>query len=208
MKVAGGTGLTTKPAQAGRRLALGCALVVTLVIIVPIAAGVIIFASQTGTSDFVETDPIPAGPPFELTGAGIREYVAAFDETFDDTEVVRTVFYDGYVVSWVPQDDGKVAIWDYRDGAFDQLGDPMDDDTVESTVDLADLKPGKVMSLVREGQSTLGVEPVTTTYVIYDGDIFEGTPQVVVYVTNEESESGYLIGDLDGNVLQRSVATD
>ena len=38
-----------------------------------------------------------------------------------------TVFYDAYVVSWVPQDDGKVALWNYVDGAFDQLGDPMDD---------------------------------------------------------------------------------
>ena len=36
------------------------------------------------------------------------------------------MFYDGYVVSWVPQDDGKVALWNYVDGAFDQLGDPMD----------------------------------------------------------------------------------
>ena len=110
-----GKGVTTKPSQAGRKVALGCALIVALFVIVPIAAGVIIFAAQTSsTPGVVETDPIPAGPPFELTGAGIRAYVAAFDETFDDTRVVRSVFYDGYVVSWVPQDDGKVALWNYR----------------------------------------------------------------------------------------------
>ena len=52
---------------------------------------------------------------------------------------MRTVFYDGYVVSWVPQDDGKVAIWNYLDGAFDQLGDPMTDTADTAPVDLADL---------------------------------------------------------------------
>ena len=203
-KVAGGTGLTTKPAQAGRKVALGCALVVALFVILPIAAGVIIFAAQTNTPDFVDTDPIPAGPPFELTGAGLREYIAAFEETFDDTEVVRTVFYDAYVVSWVPQDDGKVALWNYVDGAFDQLGDPMSDTVDTAPVDLADLRPAKVMALVREGEATLGVEQ-PTTYVIFDRDIIDDTPHVMVYLTNDDGQSGYLVGDLDGNVLQRSA---
>ena len=151
--VAAGTGLTTKANPAGRRIAIGCGAVGLLFFIVPIIFGVVLFASQSGDT-FIgeETDPIPAGPPFELSGSGLREYVAAFEETFDDTEVVRTVFYDGYVVSWVPQDDGKVAIWNYVDGAFGQLGDPMDDDVDSAPVDLADLKPAKVMSLVREAR--------------------------------------------------------
>ena len=117
---------------------------------------------------------------------------------------MRTVFYDGYVVSWVPQDDGKVAIWNYVDGAFGQLGDPMDDDVDSAPVDLADLKPAKVMSLVREAEA-LGVEGDVTTYVIYDRDMIEDVPHVMVYVSNEEGESGYVIGDLDGNVLQTST---
>ena len=41
-----------------------------------------------------------------------------------------------------------------------------------------------------------------TTYVIYDRDMIEDVPHVMVYVSNEEGESGYVIGDLDGNVLQ------
>ena len=204
-KAAGGTGPTTKAAQTGRKVALGCALVVALFVILPIAAGVIIFAAQSNTPDFVDTDPIPAGPPFELTGAGLREYIAAFEETFDDTAVVRTVFYDGYVVSWVPQDDGKVAIWNYLDGAFDQLGDPMSDNEDTAPVDLADLRPAKVMALVREGEATLGVEEPNTTYVIYDRDVIDDTPHVMVYLTNDDGQSGYLIGDLDGNVLTTSA---
>ena len=89
---------------------------------------------------------------------------------------MRTVFYDGYVVSWVPQDDGKVALWNYLDGAFDQLGDPMCDTADTAPVDLADLRPAKVMALVREGESTLGVEQPATTYVIFDRDIIDDTP--------------------------------
>jgi hypothetical protein len=195
------TGRTTKPTQAGRKVVVGCALVVALFIVLPIAAGVIIFAAQTNSGTVAEADPIPAGPPFELTGAGIREYVAAFDETFDDTRVVRTVFYDAYVVSWVPHDDGEVALWNYVDGAFDQLGDPMSDTTDTAPVDLSDLKPAKVMALVREGESTLGVEQPATTYVIYDRDVIDGTPHVMVYLSNDDGQSGYLIGDLEGNVL-------
>jgi hypothetical protein len=117
---------------------------------------------------------------------------------------VRTVFYDGYVVSWVPQDDGKVAIWNYVDGVFGQLGEPMDDDVDSAAVDLADLKPAKVMSLVREAQA-LGVEGDVTTYVIYDRDMIEDVPHVMVYVSNEDGESGYVIGDLDGNVLRTTT---
>ena len=66
------------------------------------------------------------------------------------------------------------------------------------------LKPGKVMSLVRAAQA-LGVEGNVTTYVIYDRDVIEGIPHVMVYVTNDEGESGYVIGDLDGKVLQTTT---
>ena len=152
--VAAGTGLTTKASPAGRKIALGCALSGRCSSSCRSSSGVVCSRPRAATPSSSRTDPIPAGPPFELSGAGLREYVAAFEETFDDTEVVRTVFYDGYVVSWVPQDDGKVAIWNYVDGAFGQLGDPMDDDVDTAPVDLADLKPAKVMSLVREAQAT------------------------------------------------------
>jgi hypothetical protein len=203
--VAAGTGLTTKANPAGRRIAIGCGAVGLLFFVVPIIFGVVLLAAQSGdTSIGEETAPIPAGPPFELSGPGLRQYVAAFEETFDDTEVVRTVFYDGYVVSWVPQDDGKVAIWNYVDGAFGQLGDPMDDDVDSAPVDLAELKPAKVMSLVRQAEE-LGVEGDVTTYVIYDRDMIEDVPHVMVYVSNDEGESGYVIGDLDGNVLSTST---
>ncbi len=198
-------GLATKPAQTARKVVVGCVFVLALFVILPIAAGVIIFAASSDTPGFVETDPIPAGPPFELTGAGLRAYVVAFEETFDDTEVVRTVFYDGYVLSWVPQDNGKVAIWNYVDGVFDQLGDPMDDTVDTAPVDLAELKPAKVMALVREAEASLGVDLPATTYVIYDRDVIDNFPHVMVYLTNDAGDSGYVIGDLDGNVLSRSA---
>ena len=207
-KARGLGGATTKtPAVAGRKLALGCGLIAALFVIVPIAIGVIIFTSSvTSGPGLLEPDPVPAGPPFVLTAAGLRDYVATFEESFDDTQVVRSVFYDGYVVSWVPQDEGTVAIWDYRDGAFDQLGDPMDDVTDTAPVDLADLRPAKVMRLVRVAEDTLGVAEPRTTYIIFDRDLLDDDPQVSVYVTNEAGQSGYLFGDLDGNVLSTQAA--
>ena len=90
---------------------------------------------------------------------------------------MRTVFYDGYVVSWVPQDDGKVAIWNYLRRRLRPARRP-DEPTPTDTapVDLADLRPAKVMALVREAGSTLGVEEPATTYVIFDRDIIDDTP--------------------------------
>jgi hypothetical protein len=204
--VTGGTATAT-PGRAGRKLALGCSLIVALFVIVPIAAGVIIFAVSTKSSDYVDTDPIPAGPPFELDGKGLREYVAAFEDTFDDTAVVRVVFYDAYVVAWVQQDDGQVAIWDYRDGAFDELGEPMEDTEDTAPVDLLDLKPAKVMSLVRLAGETLGVDEPAATYVIYERDVVADAPHVMVFQSNEDGKSGYLIGDVDGNVTYTSATS-
>jgi hypothetical protein len=207
-KARGLGGTTTKTSSAaGRKVALGCGLIVALFFVVPIAIAVIIFAASSNSgTDLVDPDPVPAGPPFVLTAAGLREYVATFEESFDDTEVVRSVFYDGYVVSWVPQDHGKVAIWNYVNGAFDQLGDPMEDVTDTAPVDLADLRPGKVMSLVRVAQETLGVEEPATTYVIFDRNLIDDDPGISVYVTNEDGQSGYLLGDLDGNVTSTQGA--
>ena len=115
----------------GRKVAVGCRAVGLLFFIGPIIAGVALFAGpeRRRASSPTATEPVPAGPPFELSAAGLRDYLATFEDSFDDTQVVRAVFYDGYVVSWVPQDDGNVASGTTSNGAFDQLGDPMDGTT-------------------------------------------------------------------------------
>lgn len=197
--VASGKGLTVKPA-AGRKVAVGCALVVALFVILPLAVGLVIFTSSDTGTQVATPEPIPAGPPFELTAAGFRDYVVAFEETFGRTEVVRTVFYDGYVVSWVPQDDGKVALVNYVDGAFRQLGEPMDGAAEPPSVDLAELRPGRVMKLVREAEA-FGLTGTVTTYVIYDRDVIDQRPHVMVYVSSDDGRSGYVIGGLDGRVI-------
>jgi hypothetical protein len=194
-----GTGLTVKPA-AGRKVAVGCALLVALMVIVPLAAGLVIFASTDGGTQVETAEPVPSGPPFELDAAGIRDYVTAFEETFGSTEVIRTVFYDGYVVAWVPQGDGEVALWNYVDGVFDQLGDPMEGAAEPPPVDLAELRPGRVMKLVREAQA-FGLTGNVTTYVIYDRDVIDERPHVMVYVNSDDGRSGYVIGGLDGRVI-------
>ncbi len=201
--VSSGSGVKVK-VTSGRKAAFGCSLIAAMFCFVPVLFGVFIFSTfQSGGTDVVTVEPTPVGPPFELTGPGIRDYVAAFEESFGSTEVVRSVFYDGYVVSWVPQGEGEVAIVNYVDGAFDQLGDPLTDNQDTPPVDLADLRPGRVMALVRETE-TFALQGEVTTYVIYDRDVIEGTPQVMVYVNDSAGKSGYVIGDLDGRVLTRS----
>ena len=192
----------TTSGKTGRKVAFGCLGVALLFFIGPVIAGVALFSSQVGGSEgpTTTTDPIPVGPAFELTREGIRDYITTFEDSFDDSLVVRSVFYDGYVVSWVPAGDGNVAIWNYLNGAFEQLGDPMDGSQDTGPVDLADLRPGKVMSLVDTARTTLNVADPTTTYVIYERNIIDNDPQVAVYVTNDAGDSGYLLGDLNGKV--------
>jgi hypothetical protein len=60
-----------------------------------------------------------------------------------------------------------------------------------------------VMALVREAEA-FGLTGTVTTYVIYDRDIIDGTPHVMVYVSNDAGQSGCVVGDLDGKVLSRT----
>ena len=193
----------------GKRSWRWVGFVVALCFFAPGAIGGIVAAFQAGGGPGgggVDVAPAPSGPPFVLNARGIRDFVSAYQANFGDTSVVRSVFYDGYVVSWVPQGDGKVAIWNYSHSAFDALGDPMDDTEETAPVDLADLRPPKVMKMVRLAQTTLNVDEPQSTYVIYDRNVIDGTPQVAVYVTNDAGENGFLWGDVDGNVVSTSAA--
>jgi hypothetical protein len=195
-------GLSTSSGKSGRKVAIGCLTVALLFFIGPVVAGVALFAGSSGGESSSSTaDPVPAGPPFELTREGLRDYLTTFEDSFDDTQVVRAVFYDGYVVTWVPAGGGDVAIWNYLNGAFEQLGDPMDGSTDSGPVDLADLRPGRVMTLVNTARETLNVPDITTTYVIYDRNVIDNDPQIAVYVTNDDGDSGYLLSNLRGKVI-------
>ena len=206
-------GLTSSKASSvsgtGRKVALGCLGVCLLFFIGPIIAGVALFAGSAGdqSSESATADPVPAGPSFELTREGIRDFVVTFEDSFGDTQVVRSVFYDGYVVSWVPTGhNDNVAIWNYLNGAFDQLGDPMDGSVDTAPLDLADLKPGRVMALVDAAGATLNVDDPTSTYIIYDRSVIDDDPQLAVYMSNELGDSGYLTGDLRGNVTSTQAS--
>ena len=50
---------------------------------------------------------------------------------------MRAVYDAGYVVSWVARGSTQVTLWNYLDGAFDQIGDPMEDTEDTAPVDLA-----------------------------------------------------------------------
>ena len=133
--------------------------------------------------------------------------MTAYDETFDSTEVVRAVFYDaGYVISWVPAGDDKVTLWNYLDGAFDQLGDPMED--TEETCPGRPRRPA-----ARQGDDAGADGPADPGRARPGVDLRDlrpgllgGEPQLAVYVSNDDGDSGYLQADLDGTILQTSKA--
>jgi hypothetical protein len=204
---------TLKTAPKARRRFRWVGILAVLLFAAPGLFGGLIAAFQShGGTVFTDPgsgpEPVPSGPPFVLNGAGIRDYVSAYRDSFSTTQIIRAVFYDGYVVAWLPQGDNQVSIVDYRDGAFDPLGDPMDRTSADTApIDLADLKPAKVMKLVRIAQQDLGVPDPSTTYVIYDRSFVDSSPEVSIYITNDAGADGFLVGDLNGNVTSKSPAT-
>ncbi len=207
--LAGGSRKATPASGAtatARRVTVGCLVGVVALMVVGIA-GVLVFAiSGFNEVAEVQSQPPPEGPVFELTAEGIDDFVEVFEERFDHTDVVRAVFYDGYVVAWVPTDGDSAEIWNYSGGSFQSFGDPVDESSAAAPVDLGDLRSDKVIEVLDQAEQTLGVEDVTSRYVIYQRDVVDQEPHLWVFVSNDAGDSGYLVADLDGEVEYTSAA--
>lgn len=144
----------------------------------------------------------PAGPAYELSGAGIRAFLAEYRAKFGTDAVVGLTLYDDYAVVQVPQGDRRHTAWVYRRGAgWSASGGISANFPGSRPVDLARIDVAALVRNIGRARRTLQVEDPTTTYVNIDHrPQFDAAPNVNIYVSNEFHESGYLATRPDGTV--------
>jgi hypothetical protein len=146
----------------------------------------------------------PTGvPSYGLTVAGIRGFLADYQERFGTTMVVDLVLYGDYAIANVPQaGTHRHAGYLYRPtSGWTDFGGVSANFPSAQPVDLRKLDVPALVRHIAKARSTLNVEKANTTYAIvrYYTQADE-VPSVDIHVANQFGESGYLATTLDGKV--------
>jgi len=180
-----------------------------LALLVPAAIAVVVWVSSAGgDSDEPTTPGSTAQAPnpkekLELhTAEGFEQLVALTKARFGTTIVDSAAIYPDYAsIEVVMKDDERrVENWYFAKG-FE--GEPSKGSRPAGAVsiDLAAVDPAAYARAVKRSPSVLGVEDVSSTYVVIRSSGAE--PTFSVYVSNEYSENGYWTFSLDGKELAR-----
>lgn len=206
-KVAAALSPATRSVASGglSRRFLRVLLVVTLI---PAVAAVAIWIS-TASGDEEPKAPGTAAQEtvpkerLELhTVAGFERLVALTKAKFGTTTIDSAAIYPDYASIEVvkPEDERRAENWFFGKG-FE--GEPSKGTRPPgaATIDLASVNPAAYARAIKRAPTVLGVEDVTSTYVVIrdSGD----EPSFSVYVSNEYSENGYWTFTLDGKEIER-----
>ncbi|MFD0275576.1 protein kinase [Kitasatospora sp. NPDC127111] len=134
-----------------------------------------------------------------LTPDGVRTVVAALSAQTGGTKVKELTVYPGYATGQVPTADGRSYDWyDYRDGRTTRrTGSTMGKD---KPVDLAQYDWNVLPDLLKAAGSVLNVPNPTSRYLIIGPDMFDGTPIIRVYFSDEHGHTGYFCADPKGKI--------
>lgn len=180
-----------------------------LVTLVAAVIAVALWISAAGDDDRDRSAPAPT-PEQEVpkdrlelhTAAGFEKLVALTKAKFGTTIVDSAAIYPDYASIEVvlKDDDRRAENWYFAKG-FE--GEPSKGTRPPgaATIDLAAVDPAAYARAIKRSPAVLGVEDVTSTYVvIHDSG---GEPSFSVYVRNDYSENGYWTFSLDGKELRR-----
>ncbi|MEV6206965.1 protein kinase [Kitasatospora sp. NPDC051914] len=137
-----------------------------------------------------------------LTADGVRAVVAAITPTAGTTMINELVVYPTYAMAETPKADNAKLYdrIDYRDGRTSKKAGGTtigDDKPVDLKVYNWDVIPG----LLKEAEAKLNVKNPTSRYLIIGPDMFDGSPTIRVYLSDDYG-SGYLSADTKGNVIK------
>jgi hypothetical protein len=179
-----------------------------VVLLVPAAIAIVLWVSNAGGDDKPTTPGSAAqesNPKERLelhTAAGLEQLVALTKAKFGTTVVDSAAIYPDYAsIEVVMKDDERrVENWFFAKG-FE--GEPSKGTrTADSgTIDLAAVNPAAYARALKRSPSVLGVEDITSTYVVIHDT--GGEPSFSVYVSNKYSENGYWTFTLDGKEIRR-----
>lgn len=145
-------------------------------------------------------DKATAPPGTLLTPAGVRAVIAAMKPHMSGTKVKQLIVYADFARAEAPTptDPKNLDSLTYRAGTVthepDETLDP-DDALVNLTAFDWDVLP----QLLSKAQQTLNVPHPTYRYVIVEPDLFDNTPSLLVYLTDDYG-GGYLEADPHGKV--------
>lgn len=143
------------------------------------------------------------GPSYSLTVAGIRGFLADYQERFGITTVVDLVLYGDYAIANVPQAGShRHAGYLYRVGSgWTDFGGVTTNFPGAEPVDLRKLDVVALVRNIARARSTLNVEEPDTTYaIVRHYTQVDDVPSVDIHVGNRFGESGYLATTLAGKV--------
>ncbi len=213
-----------------RRGRTGIAALVALAVVVAVASvGLVVWRTQdkangqSSAGDTPETPPATSVPGFsvpatQVTGGGggggggaqedlttpdgARAAVAALTERMGTTEVSELILYGDYARATAPTKAVAHGFdqFEYRDGTATRTGaEGVDAD--QATLDLEDVKWDTLPALWKQAEKELNVPEPTLSYVVVQPDIFDDTPAIYIYLTDDYG-AAYLEATLDGKVRQ------
>ncbi|MDK9494220.1 serine/threonine-protein kinase [Streptomyces katrae] len=152
--------------------------------------------------------PKPQGTPASaakgslLTPDKVRTAVEAFKQQTGTTTFVEMTVYEGYVLASIPTAPGADTYdrYEYRDGQVKNDGPGGTVKPEEPLIDMAAVKWDALPGLLERAQQELGVTKPTSRYVIVEPWLFDASPSMRPYLTDEYGRGGYVYADTQGNV--------
>ncbi|MFF5704986.1 serine/threonine-protein kinase [Streptomyces sp. NPDC012794] len=132
----------------------------------------------------------------------VRTVVEAFKQRTGTTTFVEMTVYEGYVLASIPTAPGADTFdrYQYRDGQVTHAGPGGTVKQDEPLIDMAGVKWDALPALLDRAQQELGVTQPTSRYVIVEPWLFDATPSMRPYLTDEYGRGGYVYADTQGNV--------
>ncbi|MEW2412755.1 protein kinase [Streptomyces sp. NPDC046866] len=137
-----------------------------------------------------------------LTPANVRAAVEAFQQKTGTTSFVEMTVYEEYVLADIPTAPGAKTYdhWRYDGGGASRTGPGGTVKADEPLIDMAAVSWDALPGLLDTAKKELGVDKPSSRYVIIEPWLFDQTPSMRPYLTDEYGQGGYVHADTQGNV--------
>ncbi|KPI18781.1 serine/threonine protein kinase [Actinobacteria bacterium OV450] len=166
------------------------------------ASGAPATPSAKASTPRTNAGPVTAPKGSLLTPANVRTALDALKQKSGTTEFVEMTVYEEYVLASVPTAPGAKTYdrYQYRDGEARRTGPGGTIKADEPLIDMASVNWDALPGLLDQAKQELGVAKPTSRYVIVEPWLFDQTPSMRPYLTDEYGQGGYVYADTQGNV--------
>ncbi|MFB6810211.1 serine/threonine-protein kinase [Streptomyces sp. NPDC056387] len=166
------------------------------------ASGAPAAPSAKASTPRTNASPVTAPKGSLLTPANVRTALDALKQKSGTTEFVEMTVYEEYVLASVPTAPGAKTYdrYQYRDGEAKRTGPGGTIKADEPLIDMASVNWDALPGLLDQAKQELGVAKPTSRYVIVEPWLFDQTPSMRPYLTDEYGQGGYVYADTQGNV--------